>query len=69
MSAIILRTVTMYIILVITMRFMGKRQIGEMQLSELVVTLMLSEIAFETRIANALENINISIGKSNFEIR
>ena len=45
MSAIILRTVTMYIILVITMRFMGKRQIGEMQLSELVVTLMLSEIA------------------------
>ena len=45
MPAIVIRTVTMYILLVITMRFMGKRQIGEMQLSELVVTLMLSEIA------------------------
>ena len=45
MLAIVVRTVIMYIFLVITMRFMGKRQIGEMQLSELVVTLMLSEIA------------------------
>ena len=45
MIAIIIRTVTIYAILVITMRLMGKRQIGEMQLSELVVTLMLSEIA------------------------
>lgn len=45
MLAIIFRTVAIYVTLVITMRFMGKRQIGEMQLSELVVTLMLSEIA------------------------
>ena len=44
-SVIIFRTVTMYVMLVIIMRLMGKRQIGEMQLSELVVTLMLSEIA------------------------
>jgi uncharacterized membrane protein YcaP (DUF421 family) len=39
------RTIVVYIIVVAAMRIMGKRQIGEMQPSELVITLMISELA------------------------
>lgn len=45
MPSILLRTVLIYAILTCVMRFMGKRQIGEMQLSELIIALLLSEIA------------------------
>ena len=38
-------TVIIFFVLLITMRIMGKRQVGEMRLSELVITLMLSDIA------------------------
>ena len=40
-----LHTVIIFFVLLITMRIMGKRQVGEMRLSELVITLMLSDIA------------------------
>ena len=36
MSAIFVRTLVIYIVLIAVMRFLGKRQIGEMQISELV---------------------------------
>jgi uncharacterized membrane protein YcaP (DUF421 family) len=39
------RTLILYILLIIGLRFMGKRQIGEMQPGELVVTLLISDIA------------------------
>lgn len=45
MLTILLRTVIIYIILISTMRIMGKRQIGELEVSDLVTTLLLSEIA------------------------
>lgn len=45
MFTILLRTVIIYIILISTMRIMGKRQIGELEVSDLVTTLLLSEIA------------------------
>ena len=45
MTTIILRTAVIYIILVIAMRLMGKRQIGELEVSELVTTLLVSEVA------------------------
>ncbi len=45
MIAILFRTVVIYLLLMICMRLMGKRQIGELELSELVTTLLLSEIA------------------------
>ena len=45
MLTILLRTVIIYIILIGTMRLMGKRQLGELEISELVTTLLLSEIA------------------------
>lgn len=41
----ILRTVIMYVFVVLTLRLMGKRQIGELEASELVVTIIISEIA------------------------
>lgn len=45
MITVFLRTLIIYVILVASMRLMGKRQIGELQLSELVTTFMLSELA------------------------
>lgn len=45
MIAIIIRTLILYIVLTLGIRLMGKRQIGDMQPNELVVTLVISEIA------------------------
>ena len=45
MVTILLRTLIIYVCLIATLRFMGKRQLGELEVSELVTTLLLSEIA------------------------
>ncbi len=45
MLTILLRTLIVYVILIATMRLMGKRQLGELEISELVTTLLISEIA------------------------
>ncbi len=45
MITIIIRTVVVYILLTFGIRIMGKRQIGDMQPNELVVTLLISEMA------------------------
>lgn len=45
MVKVIIRTVIMYILVTLGVRLMGKRQIGDMQPSELVITLLISEIA------------------------
>lgn len=45
MITILFRTLLIYIILIATVRIMGKRQIGELEVTDLVTTLMLSEIA------------------------
>lgn len=45
MAIIFLRSSLIYIVLLIIMRFMGKRQIGEMQPFEFVVTLLIAELA------------------------
>ncbi len=42
---VFIRTAILYICVVTAMRIMGKRQLGELQPSEFVVTLMISEIA------------------------
>ena len=44
MFVTLIRTVILYVMVVITMRILGKRQIGELQPTELVITLLLSEI-------------------------
>ncbi len=45
MLSIIIRTVVLYIVVTFAIRLMGKRQIGDMQPNELVITLLISEIA------------------------
>lgn len=45
MGLIFIRTVVIFITLLVVMRLMGKRQIGEMQPYELVITLIIAELA------------------------
>ncbi len=45
MSISFLRTFLLYVTIVIALRLMGKRQIGELEPSELVVTILISELA------------------------
>lgn len=45
MAAVLWRSVFLYALVIALMRFMGKRQIGELQPSELVTTVMISNIA------------------------
>ena len=52
----IIRTVILYIIVALALRLMGKRQLGELQTSELVVTLLVSNIA-----TIPMQNTNITL--------
>ncbi len=45
MSIIFIRTIVIFIVLLALMRLMGKRQIGEMQPYELVITLIIADLA------------------------
>ena len=45
MATVLIRTTIIYFLLVCVMRFTGKRQIGDLQISELVITFMVSELA------------------------
>ena len=45
MFVIFIRTIIIYVILTVTIRIMGKRQLGELDVSELVITILLSEIS------------------------
>ena len=45
MSIVLIRAVILYILITFSLRLMGKRQLGELQPSELVVTILISNIA------------------------
>lgn len=45
MIIVCIRTILLYSLVVITMRLMGKRQIGELQPYEFVITIMISDLA------------------------
>lgn len=45
MLVVFIRTLILYLIVVVVMRIMGKRQIGQLQPFELVVAIMISELA------------------------
>ncbi len=45
MISTVIRTIILYITVTLAIRLMGKRQIGDMQPNELVITLLISEIA------------------------
>ena len=45
MITALLRTVILYFLIMTGLRLMGKRQIGELEPSELVLTMMISDLA------------------------
>ncbi len=45
MSVAFVRTIILYLIIIFSMKMMGKRQISDLQTSELVITIMISNIA------------------------
>ncbi len=56
MLNIFLRTLIIYFVVIVAMRLMGKRQIGEFQPSEFVIAIMISEVA-----TTPLENVGVPI--------
>ncbi len=56
MLNIFVRTIIVYIALILFMKLMGKRQIGELQISELITTILLSELA-----AAPLNDLNVPL--------
>ena len=45
MSIILIRALVLYVLVIFSVRLMGKRQLGELQPSELVITILVSNIA------------------------
>ena len=45
MASILIRAVIIYFLLMITLRLMGRREIGQLDASDLVSTLLISELA------------------------
>ena len=58
MSIAVIRTVILYLVIMLSMRIMGKRQLGEMQPSELAITLLLSDLAAVPMQENGLPLLN-----------
>lgn len=56
MSIVLLRSLILYILVIFAVRLMGKRQLGELQPSELVITILVSNIA-----TLPLEDVNIPL--------
>ncbi len=56
MSVVLLRSLILYILVIFAVRLMGKRQLGELQPSELVITILVSNIA-----TLPLEDVNIPV--------
>ncbi len=56
MIIIVIRTLLLYFSVIVSLRIMGKRQIGELQPSELVVAIMISDLA-----TIPMESVNISL--------
>lgn len=56
MAITFLRTLIVYAVVVVSMRLMGKRQLGELELSEFAVTVLIAELA-----ANPLQDAGIPL--------
>ncbi|MBQ7935880.1 MAG: DUF421 domain-containing protein [Clostridia bacterium] len=56
MAVSVFRSIILYLAVVLAVRIMGKRQIGELQPSELVITIMISELA-----ALPLQDLNMPL--------
>ena len=56
MSIILIRSFVLYLLVIFAVRLMGKRQLGELQPSELVITILVSNIA-----TLPIEDVNIPV--------
>ena len=56
MAIVFVRTIIIFFAVILLMRLMGKRQLGELETSELVVAVMISDLA-----ANPLQDIGIPL--------
>lgn len=56
MAIVFFRTIIIFLTLLVSMRLMGKRQLGELELSELVVAVLISNVA-----SHPLQEISISL--------
>lgn len=56
MSIVLIRSIILYILVIFAVRLMGKRQLGELQPSELVITILVSNIA-----TLPLEDVNLPL--------
>ena len=56
MVTVLIRATIIYLILLVALRLTGKRQIGELQLSELITTFMISELA-----TTPIQNLSIPL--------
>ncbi len=56
MCVVLIRSVMLYILVIFAVRLMGKRQLGELQPSELVITILVSNIA-----TLPIEDVNIPV--------
>ena len=56
MIIVFIRTIITFVAITIAMRIMGKRQLGELELNELVVTVLIAELA-----ANPMQDIGIPL--------
>lgn len=63
MATVLLRTTIIYILLIGAIRMTGKRQIGDLQISELIITFMISELA-----TIPIQDISIPLAYSIFPI-
>lgn len=59
MATVLLRATVIYISLILSLRLTGKRQIGELQISELIITFMISELA-----STPIQDLSIPISYS-----
>ena len=56
MFVVLIRSLILYILVIFAVRLMGKRQLGELQPSELVITILISNIA-----TLPIEDVNIPV--------
>ena len=70
---LVVRTILLYALVILSLRIMGKRQIGEMQPSELVVAIMISDLAavpmqaIDIPLATGIIPVLTLIGEINFK--
>ena len=61
MSVIFIRAVIIYIAVIIALRIMGKRQIGELTPHELVITILVSQVAIIPLQDNSMPLLNMFV--------